>query len=90
VKVATDYYEDPESTLNPAWSPDSRWLTYSKHLPTHMHAVFIYSIESSKENQVTDGLSDARWPVFDKNGKYLYFTASTDSGPTSGWLDLST
>jgi tricorn protease len=89
VKVATDYYEDPESTLNPAWSPDSRWLTYSKHLPTHMHAVFIYSIESSKENQVTDGLSDARWPVFDKNGKYLYFTASTDSGPTSGWLDLS-
>src|SRR5262249_49607959 len=27
-----------------------------------------------------DGLSDARYPVFDKDGKYLYFSASTDSG----------
>jgi tricorn protease len=29
---------------------------------------------------VTDGMSDAENPVFDKNGKYLYFTASTNSG----------
>src|SRR5262249_38279707 len=32
---------------------------------------------------------DARYAAFDKNGKYLYFTASTDVGPTTGWLDLS-
>ena len=30
--------------------------------------------------QVTDGMSDAGNPVFDKDGKYLYFTASTNSG----------
>ena len=30
---------------------------------------------------MTDGMSDAKNPVFDKSGKYLYFTASTDSGP---------
>jgi tricorn protease len=29
-------------------------------------------------------MSDARHPAFDKNGKYLYFTASTDIGPTQG------
>src|SRR5262249_17399859 len=34
--------------------------------------------------QVTDGMSDARYPVFDKGGKYLYFTASTDVGPSIG------
>src|SRR5436190_21719727 len=34
-------------------------------------------------------MSDARSPCFDKNGKYLYFTASTDVGPTTGWLDMS-
>jgi len=90
VKVGSDYYESPDRSLDPTWSPDSRWLTYTKRLPTHMHAVFVYSIETAKENQVTDGMSDARWPVFDKNGKYLYFTASTDSGPTTAWLDLST
>ncbi len=39
--------------------------------------------------QLTDGLSDARYPAFDQKGQYLYFTASTDVGPTTGWLDLS-
>src|SRR5262249_32319493 len=32
--------------------------------------------------QITDGMSDAKDPVFDKDGRYLYFTASTDSGPS--------
>src|SRR5262249_9023957 len=26
---------------------------------------------------------------FDKNGKYLYFTASTNAGPQTAWLDMS-
>ena len=34
-------------------------------------------------------MSDAEFAVFDKNGKYLYFTASTNIGPTTGWLDMS-
>ena len=28
-------------------------------------------------------MSDARYPAFDKSGKYLYFTASTNIGPAS-------
>ena len=66
------------------WSPDSRWLAYAKQLQSHMHAVFVYSLEDAKATQVTDGLSDARFPAFDKGGKYLYFTASTDVGPDAG------
>ena len=34
-------------------------------------------------------MSDALYPEFDKNGKYLYFTASTDMGLTTGWLDMT-
>ncbi|MGH9569395.1 MAG: PDZ domain-containing protein, partial [Candidatus Angelobacter sp.] len=45
--------------------------------------------EQGKPLQLTDGLSDARFPQFDRKGQYLYFTASTDIGPTTGWLDLS-
>jgi tricorn protease len=30
---------------------------------------------------VTDGMSNVTNPAFDPNGKYLYFTASTDIGP---------
>ena len=66
----------------PAWSPDSRWLAYEKRLPSHLSAIYLYSVEDGKHTQLTDGMSDARHPVFDKDGKYLYFTASTDSGPS--------
>ena len=89
VKVATDRYDDPTSAMNASWSSDSKWLTYSKFLENHLHTVFVYSLESGKESQITDGISDARYPVFDKGGKSLIFAVSTDVGLTAGWLDLS-
>jgi tricorn protease len=89
VKVDSDTYDAPQRTLDPVWSPDSRWIAYSKKLPSQMHAVFAYSLEQARSLQLTDGLSDARFPAFDQKGQYLYFTASTDAGPTTGWLDLS-
>jgi tricorn protease len=88
-KVDTDLYEDPTYALDPAWSPDSKWLTYSRFLPSHFRAAFVYSIDSGQVSQATDGLSDVRFPVFDKNGKYIYFGASTDFGLSAGWLDLT-
>jgi tricorn protease len=89
VKVDTDLFEDPTYGLDPAWSPDSKWLTYSRFLPNHFRAVFVYSLDGKKSSQITDGMGEARFPVFDKNGKYLYFGASTDYGLSSGWLDLT-
>ncbi len=89
VKVDTNTYENPWRVIDPAWSPDSKWITYTRQLKNRMCAVFVHSLESGKSTQVTDGLSDARFANFDKNGKYLYFTASTNAGPTTGWLDMS-
>ncbi len=77
------------ATLAPAWSPDSRWIAYAKMLKSWMRAVFVYSVDDGKVHQVTDGLSDARHPAFDAGGKYLYFTASTNIGPTNSGLDMS-
>jgi tricorn protease len=89
VKVDTNTYENPWRVMDPDWSPDSKWITYTKQLDNHLGAVFAYSLDSNKSNQITDGLSDARFANFDKSGKYIYFTASTNAGPTSGWLDMS-
>ena len=74
---------------NPSWSPDSRWIAYTKPLESWYSAVFVYSLEDAKSTQVTDGLSDARYAAFDKNGKYLYFTASTDIGPAVFGFDMT-
>jgi tricorn protease len=68
--------------LVPQWSPDSKWLAYSKTLANYLGAVHVYSLADAKATQVTDGMSDARMPAWDRDGKYLYFTASTDAGPT--------
>lgn len=89
VRVDADTYDMPFHAPPPAWSPDGRWLAYSKQLRSHLHAIFVYSLETGKSDRITDGMSDATFPVFDKTGKYLYFCASTDAGLTSGWLDLS-
>ncbi|HLN04520.1 MAG TPA: PDZ domain-containing protein [Bryobacteraceae bacterium] len=79
VLVDKDYYY-AGSDMSPAWSSDSNWLAYSKGLASHMRAIRLYSLSDARSTQVTDGMSEARSPVFDKDGKYLYFTASTDSG----------
>jgi tricorn protease len=72
-----------------AWSPDSKWIAYHRDLDNQLDAIFLYSLETHKSTQVTDGMSDASSPVFDPNGKYLYFLASTDDGPSKAGIDLS-
>ena len=89
VKVDTDRYDTPFFRFDPAWSFDSRWISYTKQLPNHLHAAFAYSLDTGQAMQLTDGLSDVAFPRFDRNGKYLYFTASTSVGLGAGWLDMS-
>jgi tricorn protease len=89
VKIDVNTYAGPFQDPNPNWSPDSRWIAYNKELPNHLHAIFIYSLEQARSYQVTDGMSDALFPQFDQEGKYLYFTASTDVALSNGWLDMS-
>src|SRR4030095_2710441 len=88
-KLDTDTYDDPGRQFDAAWSPDSRWVAYSKSLASHMRAIFLYSIADKKSHQITDGLSDAITPAFDAGGKYLYFLASTNYALRTGWLEMS-
>jgi tricorn protease len=86
-KVDTNYLYDLNRGFN--WSGDSKWIAFEKFLPNRLRAISIYSVESGKTVQITDGMSDARRPVFDRDGQYLYFTASTNYGPTTSGLDMS-
>jgi tricorn protease len=88
-RIDSDTYFDPGRDFDAAWSPDSRWIAYSKALDNHLRAVFLYSLVDGKTSQVTDGMSDAISPAFDATGKYLYFLASTNFGPRTGWLEMS-
>ena len=73
----------------PVWSPDSKWLAFSDVLISNFHVIVLYSLESGKTLQITDGLADALSPIFDRGGKYLYFEASTHVGQAATQGDLS-
>ncbi len=89
VKIDTGIRGSLEVDPQISWSPDSQWIAYVRDLESEVHAVFLYSLVTHKSIQVTDGMSNASYPVFDPSGKYMYFLASTDSGPSYAGLDLS-
>jgi len=76
-------------TYDFSWSPDSKYLAYERSLANHLHAIFLYSVDTGQSTQVTSDMADAATPAFDREGKYLYFTASTNDGATSDGLDMT-
>src|SRR5262249_32369233 len=64
--VDTDYFGGfGQVRMSQTWSPDSKWIAYTRQLASGIHAVFLYSIEQGKATQITDGMSDALYPNFD-------------------------
>lgn len=78
-----------QSSFDVAFAPDSRWLAYTKVLSNQLSALMIHDFETGASHQVTAGMSEAEAPVFSRDGKYLFFTASTNYGPHASWLDMS-
>jgi tricorn protease len=87
--VDTDRFAHPERSMNPVWSPDSRWIAYARRLDNQLRAIFVHDTRSGETRQLTDGMADAITPVWDASGKYLYFLASTNYGLNTGWLDMT-
>ena len=79
LRVDSSTYSAQES-WSANFSPDSRFLTYAKRMKNRAGTVFIYDLAQKKSFQVTDGLTHTELPVFDPNGKYLYFVSSPNAG----------
>lgn len=75
--------------FNPSWSTDSKWIAYVSTLPSGVDAIFLYNLDTKVHTQVTDGMSNVSSPSFSRDGKYLFFTASTDVGLTNSGLHMS-
>ncbi len=76
-------------SLGLAWSPDSRWLAYAKSYPNNLRRIVVWSADSGDVTPLTDPMADARSPSFDRDGKHLWFLASTDVALASGWANTS-
>ena len=59
-----------------AWSPDSKWITYSFVAYNRNNQIYLYQLETGTKTVVTDDFFDNINPRFDANGEYLYFLSS--------------
>jgi len=64
------------------WSPDSKYLAYSKMSKDLVYQVYIYSLEDKKVYPVSDGLFYDFNPVFTKDGEHLLFVSDRRFNPT--------
>ncbi|TDS14821.1 S41 family peptidase [Sphingobacterium paludis] len=75
--------------FQPAWSYDSNWIAYIKSLGNGVRTMFMYNLQTKQQTQITDGMSTVNQPTFSRDGKYLFFTASTNVGLTNSGLHMS-
>lgn len=79
-----------------AWSPDSKWITYTNPEEDVMSKIKIYSLEKKEAYDVTDGWFESGAPVFSSDGKYLFFVSDRSFSPiysqtewNHAYLDMS-
>src|SRR5439155_25263323 len=61
--VGSDAWMVPQRTLDPVWSPDSKWIAYASRLKSLYHAIFVANVDTGETRQLTDTLADAVSPA---------------------------
>jgi len=75
------------STFEVSWSPDGRWLAYSRTLENDQSAVFLYDVEDGEKHQVTSGFYSTGEPTFGPEGNHLFVTTTRNFDPVYGQYD---
>ncbi len=71
-KPINDYY----------WSPDSRWIVYSKMNKDFMYQLYVYGLDDKKIQELSNGLFHDFNPVFTQDGEHIIFISDRIFSPT--------
>jgi tricorn protease len=63
------------------WSPDSRWIVYSKVNENLNNSIYLYDLGARKSHELTDDRYDNYSPSFDPEGKHIYFLSLRNFTP---------
>lgn len=86
VKVATDQWANNPSH---SFSSDSQWIAMTLSDENQQGAIWLYNIPEKKLTRVTESFFSAGDPAFDREGKYLYYTADNKFSATYASIDGS-
>ena len=82
-------FEGDLRAWTPSWSPDSRWLSYSRSQDNGNGAIYLYSLDDSKLQKVTEGFYSDQRPTFGPDGKYLFCLTNRSFNPVYSVFDNS-
>ena len=69
--------QDPIAEIHDySWAPDGRWLAYSVNDPNQISSIWLYSLDSGKATKMSASRDNDWMPVFDPDGKHLYFLSN--------------
>ena len=75
-------YSSPEGGLySVSFSPDSKWIAYTKSASNEMGIVYVQNLATGKAYPVTEKWYSSGSPMFSSDGKYLIFTSERDLAP---------
>ncbi len=70
-------------------SPKGRWLAYTDRGANYNAALHLYDLQARRSYPVSGAFADVSSPEFSKDGRLLFFAASTNAGPQQVGLDMS-
>ena len=85
---AMDLAIDGKPIFDHAWSPDSRFLAYTKMGADLVNRVWVYALETKQAKPVTAGPLDAFGPAFSADGQRLFFVSNRRFDPTYSDMDF--
>ncbi|MFQ5494085.1 MAG: peptidase S41, partial [Phycisphaerae bacterium] len=65
-----------------AWSPDSRYIAYSKMNADLVFQIHIYALDTGRSHRVSNGLFNDFHPTFTRDGEHLLFVSNRRFDPT--------
>lgn len=71
------------------WSPDGRWLAWSRGLENRNQAIFVYDAQNRRRFQLTSGYYSDANPVFDAGGNYLFMLSQRTLSPIYADIDFT-
>ncbi len=77
-KTTVVTHADRDEINSYSFSPDSKWITYSKEGANGLGAVWVYNMDKAENKQLTDDRFNDGSPVFSIDGKYIYFISDRD------------
>ncbi len=69
------------------FSPDSRWVVYTKVEGSLNDSIFLYEVETGRRARITGPQTKDWSPSFSVDGKYLFFLSDRTLEPIMGRLD---